>query len=139
MSNSSIMNRASRPPRLRRSHSSAAACALASCSSAPRLAILGHRRAPAVRSAAYHPAAPALLTYAFPNAQLDGIEFGNPVMMDRQKWAMDMAKDRTLLPVGALEVGIYSSHPDDSNGFTSKGNDALIAQDDALRAAVAYR
>ena len=59
--------------------------------------------------------------------------------MDRQKWAMDMAKDISLLPVGALGVRIYSSHPDDSNGFTSKGNDALIAQDDALRAAVAYR
>ena len=101
-----------------------------------RITILG-RRAPAVRPAACHPAPPALLTDAVPGAQLDGIEFGNPVMMDRQKWAMDMAKDRSLLPVGALGVGIYSSHPDDNNGFTWKGNNALIAQDDALRAAVA--
>jgi hypothetical protein len=53
-------------------------------------------------------------------------------MMERQKWAMDMAKDRSLLPAGALGVGIYSSHPNDNNGFTWKGNDALIAQDDAL-------
>ena len=94
-------------------------------------------KVPAVRPAACHPAPPALLTYAIPDAQLDGIEFGNPVMMDRQKWAMDMAKDRSLLPAGALGVGIYSSHPNDNNGFTWKGNDALIAQDDALRAAVA--
>ena len=42
-----------------------------------------------------------------------------------------------LLPVGALGVSIYSTHPDDNNGFTWKGNDALIAQDNALRAAVA--
>ena len=85
-----------------------------------------------------HSAPPTLLTDAVPNpdAQLDGIEFGNPVMMERQKWAMDMAKDRSLLPAGALGVGIYSSHPNDNNGFTWKGNDALIAQDDALRAAV---
>ena len=55
-------------------------------------------------------------------------------MMDRQKWAMDMAKDRSLLPAGALGVGIYSSHPNDNNGFTWQGNDALIAQDDALLA-----
>ena len=33
---------------------------------------------------------PAVLTNAVPDAQLDGIEFGDPVMMDRQKWAMDM-------------------------------------------------
>ena len=69
---------------------------------------------------------------------LDGIELGNPVMMERQKWAINMAKDRSLLPAGALGVGIYSSHPNDNNGFTWKGNDALIhAQEDALRAAVA--
>ena len=100
-----------------------------------RFAILG-RRPPAVRHAACHPASPALLTYAIPNAQLDGIEFGNPVMMDRQKWAMDMAKDRSLLPAGALGGGDYSSHPNDNRGFTWMGNAALIAQDDALRAAV---
>ena len=47
---------------------------------------------------------------------------------------MDMAKDRSLLPAGALGVGIYSSHPNDNNGFTWQGNDALIAQDDALLA-----
>ena len=58
-------------------------------------------------------------------------------MMDRQKWAMDMAKDRSLLPAGALGGGDYSSHPNDNRGFTWMGNAALIAQDDALRAAVA--
>ena len=79
-----------------------------------RLAILG-RRPPAVRPAAYHPAQPTLLTDAVPDAQLDGIEFGNPVMMERQKWAINMAKDRSLLPADALGVGIYSSHPNDSN------------------------
>ena len=57
--------------------------------------------------------------------------------MDRQKWAMDMAKDRSLLPAGALGVGNYSAHPNDNRGFTWMGNAALIAQDDALRAAVA--
>ena len=37
-----------------------------------------------------------------------------------------------------LGVGIYSSHPNDNNGFTCwQGNAALIPQDDALRAAVA--
>ena len=101
-----------------------------------RLAILG-RRAPAVRRAAYHTAPPALLTHTIPDAQIDGIEFGNPVMMERQKWAINMAKDRSLLPADALGVGIYSSHPNDNNGFTWQGNAALIAQDDALRAAVA--
>ena len=101
-----------------------------------RLAILG-RRAPAIRRAAYHTAPPALLTHTIPDAQIDGIEFGNPVMMERQKWAINMAKDRSLLPAGALGVGNYSSHPNDNSGFTWKGNAALIAQDDALRAAVA--
>ena len=56
-------------------------------------------------------------------------------MMQRQKWADDMATDRSRLPPSAHGVGIYSSHPNDSNGFTWQGNDALIAQDDALRAA----
>ena len=100
-------------------------------------------RLPAVEhgpAASYHPATPALLTNAVPNAQLDGIEFSNPVMMQRQKWAIDMAKDRSLLPAGALGVGIYSAHPNDNNGFTQgftwQGNAALIAQDGALRAAV---
>ena len=69
--------------------------------------------------------------------QLDGIEFGNPVMMQRQKWADDMAVDRSRLPSDAHGVGIYSSHWNDNNGFTWQGNAALIAQDDALRAAVA--
>ena len=67
-----------------------------------------------------------LLTYTIPNAQLDGIEFGNPVMMQRQKWADDMAMDRSRLPSDAHSGGIYSSHDND--------NDALIAQADALRA-----
>jgi len=58
-------------------------------------------------------------------------------MMERQKWAINMAKDRSLLPADALGVGIYSSHLNDNNGFTWQGNAALIAQDDALRAAVA--
>ena len=58
-------------------------------------------------------------------------------MMERQKWAINMAKDRSLLPADALGVGIYSAHPNDNDGFTWKGNAALIAQDDALRAAVA--
>ena len=49
---------------------------------------------------------------------------------------MDMAKDRSLLPAGALGGGDYSSHPNDNRGFTWRGNAALIAQDDALRAAV---
>ena len=100
-----------------------------------RIAGLG-RRPPAVRPAACHPAPPALLTHTIPNAQLDGIEFGNPVMMERQKWAINMAKDRSLLPADALGVGLYSSHPNDNNGFTWQGNAALIAQDDALRVAV---
>ena len=77
---------------------------------------------------------PALLTHTIPDAQINGIEFGNPVMMERQKWAINMAKDRSLLPAGALGVGIYSSHPNDNNGYTWRGNDALSAQDDAMRA-----
>ena len=58
-------------------------------------------------------------------------------MMQRQKWADDMAMDRSRLPSDAHGVGIYSSHPNDNNRFTWQGNAALIAQDDALRAAVA--
>ena len=99
------------------------------------IAGLGHGPA-ALRHAARHPAPSALLTHSVPDAQL-GIEIGNPVMMQRQKWAMDMAKDQSLLPADALGVGIYSANPNDNNGFTWQGNDALITQDDALRAAVA--
>ena len=47
--------------------------------------------------------------------------------MERQKWAINMAKDRSHLPADALGVGIYSSHPNDNNGFTWQGNTALIA------------
>ena len=36
-----------------------------------------------------------------------------------------------------INVDDYSSHPNDNRGFTWMGNAALIAQDDALRAAVA--
>ena len=53
--------------------------------------------------------------------------------MQRQKWAMDMATDRSRLPPDAHGVGIYSSHPNDNDGFTWQGNDALIAQDVAMR------
>ena len=35
-----------------------------------------------------------------------------------------------------INVDDYSSHPNDNRGFTWMGNAALIAQDDALRAAV---
>ena len=45
--------------------------------------------------------------------------------------------DRSRLPSDAHGVGIYSSHWNDNNGFTWQGNAALIAQDDALWAAVA--
>ena len=76
------------------------------------------------------PSPPALLTHTIPDAQLDGIEFGNPVMMQRQKWADDMAMDRSRLPSDAHGVGIYSSHWNDNNGFTWQGNATLIAQDD---------
>ena len=73
-----------------------------------------------------------LLSHPLPNTQF-GIEIGNPVMM--QKWAMQMATDRSCLPPDAHGVGIYSSHPKDNDGFTWRGNAALIAQDDAMRAA----
>ena len=73
-----------------------------------------------------------------PQPLLDGEEFfSSSVMMQRQNRATDMAIDRSHLPPEAHGVGIYSSHPNDNNGFTWQGNDALIAQDDALRAAVA--
>ena len=98
-----------------------------------RLAILG-RRAPAVRPAACQPGSPALLTHTIPDTQLDGIEFGNPVMMDRQKWAMDMAMQASQLPPGAHGAGVYSSHPNDTTG-TWRGDAAVIAQIDAECAA----
>ena len=50
-------------------------------------------------------------------------------MMQRQKWADDMAMDRSRLPSDAHGVGIYSSHWNDHNRFTWQGNAALIAQD----------
>ena len=95
-----------------------------------RLTIFG-RRAAAVRPAACYPAPPALLTYTIPNAQLDGIEFGNPVMMDRQKWAMDLATLASQLPPGAHGDDVYSSHPNDTTG-TWRGDAAVIAQIDAV-------
>ena len=98
-----------------------------------RLSILA-RRPPAVRHAVCHPAPPALLTYAIPDAPLDGIEFGNPVMMDRQKWAMDMAMQASQLPPGAHGAGVYSSHPKDTTG-TWRGDAAVIAQIDVECAA----
>ena len=72
-----------------------------------------------------------LLTYTIPNAQLDGIEFGNPVMMDRQKWAMDLATLASQLPPGAHGDDVYSSHPNDTTG-TWRGDAAVIAQIDAV-------
>ena len=55
--------------------------------------------------------------YAIPDAQLDGIEFGNPFMMDLQKWAMDMTMQASQLPPGAHRAqNIYSSHPNDTTG-----------------------
>jgi len=60
---------------------------------------------------------------------------GHPVAMQRQQLAMEIAMDRSRLPPDACGVGLYSSHPRDSNSFTWQGNDTLMAQDDALRAA----
>ena len=61
-------------------------------------------------------------------------EVGNPVMMQRQQWAMDMAMDASRLPPGAHgAAAVYSSHPDDSTG-TWRGDAAVIAQADAERA-----
>ena len=82
-----------------------------------------------------YPARPTLLTYAIPDTQLDGIEFGNPVMMDRQKWAVDMAMQASQLPPGAQHgAGVYSSHPNDTTG-TWRGDAVAIAQIDAEHAA----
>ena len=55
-------------------------------------------------------------------------------MMDRQKWAMDMAMQASQLPPGAHGAGVYSSHPNDTTG-TWRGDAAVIAQIDAERAA----
>ena len=56
-------------------------------------------------------------------------------MMDRQKWAMDMAMQASQLPPGAHgAAGVYSSHPNDTTG-TWRGDAAVIAQIDAERAA----
>ena len=94
----------------------------------------------AVRPATCHPTPSALLRHTIADTQLDRIEFGNPVTMQRQKWADDMAMDRSRLHPDAHGVGIYSSHdpPERQQRLHVAGrNAALIAQDDALRAAVA--
>ena len=53
-------------------------------------------------------------------------------MMQRQKWAMDMAMDESRLPTGAHGSGIYSAHPHDSTGRW-RGDAAVIAQIDAIK------
>ena len=75
-----------------------------------------------------------------PDAQLDGIEFGNPVMMERQKWARS-TRPRTdrfylLMLLGSVSTPPIRTTTTGSHG-RDQGNAALIAQDDALRAAVA--
>ena len=82
----------------------------------------------------------AVIVYAPPDAcrsrskrQIDGVEFGNPLIMQRQQWAMDMAMDESRLPPGAHGAGSYSSHPNDSTG-TWAGDAAVISQIDAFRA-----
>ena len=71
---------------------------------------------------------------AIAGAQIDGVEFGNPFIMQRQQWAMDMAMDvESRLPPGAHGAGSYSSHPNDSTG-TWAGDAAVISQIDAFRA-----
>ena len=70
---------------------------------------------------------------AIVGAQTDGVEFGNPFIMQRQQWAMDMAMDESRLPPGAHGAGSYSSHPKDSTG-TWAGDAAVISQIDAFRA-----
>ena len=54
-------------------------------------------------------------------------EMGDPVMMQREKWAMDMAKDASQLPGGYFVGGVYSAHPNDSTG-TWRGDAAVISQ-----------
>ena len=70
---------------------------------------------------------------AIVGAQIDGVDFGNPFIMQRQQWAMDMAMDESRLPPGAHGAGSYSSHPKDSTG-TWAGDAAVISQIDAFRA-----
>ena len=56
-------------------------------------------------------------------------------MMQRQQLATQMATDISRLPPDAHGAFGYSSHWKDNDGYTWQGNDALIAQDAALRAA----
>ena len=42
-------------------------------------------------------------------------------MMDRQKWAMDMAMQASVLPPGAHGADVYSSHPSDTTGTCGEG------------------
>ena len=58
-------------------------------------------------------------------------EIGNPVMMQREMWAMDTAKDASQLPGGYFGGDIYSAHPNDSTG-TWRGDAAVISQIDAM-------
>ena len=59
-------------------------------------------------------------------------------MMQREKWAMDMAKDASQLPGGYFGGDIYSAHPNDSTG-TWRGDAAVISQIDAMALAKKYR
>ena len=52
-------------------------------------------------------------------------------MMQREKWAMDTAKDASQLPGGYFGGDIYSAHPNDSTG-TWRGDAAVISQIDAM-------
>ena len=88
---------------------------------------------PTARPTARDPTPSAFLTDAVANAQIIGVEFGNPYIMQRQQWAMDMAMDESRLPPGAHGAGSYSSHPNDSTG-TWAGDAAVISQIDAFRA-----
>ena len=85
---------------------------------------------------------PLLLGRLVPNAiagaQIDGVDFGNPFIMQRQQWAMDMAMDESRLPPGAHGAGSYSSHPNDSTG-TWAGDAAVISQIDAWRTHPVWR
>ena len=88
---------------------------------------------PTARPTARDPTPSAFLTDAVADAQIVGVEFGNPYIMQRQQWAMDMAMDESRLPPGAHGVGPYSSHPNDSTG-TWRGDAVVISQLDALNA-----
>ena len=61
-------------------------------------------------------------------------EIGNPIMMARSGWGMEMAVNESRLPGGVLGGAIYSSHPDDTTG-TWRGDAAVLAQIDAWKAA----